>query len=791
MAMADNPDRPPVDAKELEEILKQAMLDDIGIARLDDLPMEDGENRHAHRGGHAPPVRRPQTLGERNEQGRNRQQVQNMWRVAIETGAFNDDDAEAVKGLDDLGGGRIYATARERTSGILHNMGMNFGHGYGRPKPGVRLPPQNPLSRPQEPVAHRQEPRTQRRGARPNQQPKQFSNIGPAPVASPAPSRAPRAARFPVASQDPPANGNSIATHGRYVSQAAFNAHAEPAPRNVVFNHSAKLKEYNGGWHAVARIYLTPHASKSNGLFIAFINSEKYCEWQTSTLHSCSASTEVTDTGAIDYEVMPTFKSAAGHLKPYLIKFRSRGVQEKFVQTLRGLNDGQFVHSAGAPPSALVQTNGTSTPTPPPTPKPLAAPAIQATTEQKPPAPNHLALTTKATAEQRPQAPKPLTTPVLSEDPLAVATGTPPTSAPAVEPTLINLDEELPTDRENRPGQSEPSAAELLATLKPFTYPTCLEPGEIQAVRDSVPGLYESFLKVFSQLDTVSPTIKDGIRAGICDYFLAKFPNSHVEIEKEVSDGINAIDGAIKPKRLQYSCNQLLSMRWSGKNPPAFLGELAFLPKPGRTQDTREGGIAIQLSPAITHTSVVTCQTGIVTAVKADVVAAVANQSGSAAAQTSATAVQANTEPGAPGDPEGLDVPPPTTPRQSESEQTPPMATPGRHFLGKLLSSAARVSPTDPVVRLSEGMARLSLHHGDFPEQQRGTSASRGSPTVSVAVPQTPICEKKVQQAPVQETQAERAQAQQTLVQQKPAQRAPTQQTPIQHKGLAASRHAR
>lgn len=34
----------------------------------------------------------------------------------MDSGAFNDEDAEAVKGLDDLGGGRIYDNARRAPS---------------------------------------------------------------------------------------------------------------------------------------------------------------------------------------------------------------------------------------------------------------------------------------------------------------------------------------------------------------------------------------------------------------------------------------------------------------------------------------------------------------------------------------------------------------------------------------------------------------------------------------------------------------------------------------------------
>ncbi|KAL1838474.1 hypothetical protein VTJ49DRAFT_2642 [Mycothermus thermophilus] len=89
-----------------------AMMDDLGIGRVDQLPLDEGRSgaRDDHR-GHS------NSHNSHHGAARNRSAgtagpaapgLWSAWNEAIAAGEFNDDDAEAVKGLDDLGGGRIY-----------------------------------------------------------------------------------------------------------------------------------------------------------------------------------------------------------------------------------------------------------------------------------------------------------------------------------------------------------------------------------------------------------------------------------------------------------------------------------------------------------------------------------------------------------------------------------------------------------------------------------------------------------------------------------------------------------
>ncbi|KAG7289699.1 hypothetical protein NEMBOFW57_006075 [Staphylotrichum longicolle] len=127
------PDHPPGEgpngksAADREEELRQqaiqlAMMADLGLARVDELPLdtEHRDHRGHGRGGHD-----SRANGRRNQQplrvvtvtqrahpnGNAGWSMNDTWKDAIAAGLFNDADARGVKGLDDLGGGRLYDKA--------------------------------------------------------------------------------------------------------------------------------------------------------------------------------------------------------------------------------------------------------------------------------------------------------------------------------------------------------------------------------------------------------------------------------------------------------------------------------------------------------------------------------------------------------------------------------------------------------------------------------------------------------------------------------------------------------
>ncbi|OAA68721.1 hypothetical protein SPI_00916 [Niveomyces insectorum RCEF 264] len=84
----------------------EAMRCDLGVGRVDDLELENGRGSCSIRPGqfdHIAAVAKPRVPP------RALKPLADRWQAAIKKGEFDDDDAEAVKGLDRIGGGRLHA----------------------------------------------------------------------------------------------------------------------------------------------------------------------------------------------------------------------------------------------------------------------------------------------------------------------------------------------------------------------------------------------------------------------------------------------------------------------------------------------------------------------------------------------------------------------------------------------------------------------------------------------------------------------------------------------------------
>ncbi|KJR84614.1 uncharacterized protein SPSK_08523 [Sporothrix schenckii 1099-18] len=82
-----------------------AMRNDLGMTRVDDLQLENGHRGHTIRTGNASSM----IMAQATATPREILPVASKWKSAIQSGAFDDDDAETVKGLDRIGGGRLHA----------------------------------------------------------------------------------------------------------------------------------------------------------------------------------------------------------------------------------------------------------------------------------------------------------------------------------------------------------------------------------------------------------------------------------------------------------------------------------------------------------------------------------------------------------------------------------------------------------------------------------------------------------------------------------------------------------
>lgn len=94
--------------QEQTEAIKAAMMADIGVVRLEGLPMEDGEGgrRLGKRTRGPPPIQANFPVA-----------MNSKWLKAINDGKFNDDDAAQVKGMDSMADGHLARTRRQEEAG--------------------------------------------------------------------------------------------------------------------------------------------------------------------------------------------------------------------------------------------------------------------------------------------------------------------------------------------------------------------------------------------------------------------------------------------------------------------------------------------------------------------------------------------------------------------------------------------------------------------------------------------------------------------------------------------------
>ncbi|KAK2070197.1 hypothetical protein P8C59_004712 [Phyllachora maydis] len=123
---------------QLTEAVAAAMMEELGSARLDSLPLEDRARDHAYREGTH--NNRPGRAKQPNMMQHLSQPAANgggglasMWQAAVNSNVFDDIDAQAVRGLSDLGGGRVYVKQGVRKAqAMLKSTGTLQAPGQGR-----------------------------------------------------------------------------------------------------------------------------------------------------------------------------------------------------------------------------------------------------------------------------------------------------------------------------------------------------------------------------------------------------------------------------------------------------------------------------------------------------------------------------------------------------------------------------------------------------------------------------------------------------------------------------------
>ncbi|KAK3326418.1 hypothetical protein B0H66DRAFT_550898 [Apodospora peruviana] len=320
-----------------------AMLDDLGIARVNELPMEDDHDRHHHGRRQAPAgrsftvptrIRKPAACNPTTTHPKTN--VANVWKAAIDSGVFDDEDAEAVKGLDDLGGGRLYdhRGSAEVVHPELHGPRASRFHNQ-----GAEIPPGMSLN-------GNRGPRVSSLGiVQVGDEP--IRGFPPRHVPLPGPVRAQSAQHTSKPGGNCPATKATqrLASQPNHPSsQIARPAHdvqldygdhepvPYPKPANLVYEVPVMFTPPKRK-PTPSRIFLCAAKEPDNGIFALVVLNIKYAEESLANWKDCQY---------VNLDFTVSFKNRKKAEKTYCIKFRREEDILAFQGAVWGLKEGEF-----------------------------------------------------------------------------------------------------------------------------------------------------------------------------------------------------------------------------------------------------------------------------------------------------------------------------------------------------------------------------------------------------------------------------------------------------------------
>ncbi|KAL2129814.1 hypothetical protein VTI74DRAFT_7284 [Chaetomium olivicolor] len=320
--------KPQGQASSAEEAeMMRAMMEDLGKSRQDDLPLDDKHvsddgSYHYHRGDTSNwgrPLALPAPF-----------RIDDAWKRAMDAGEFDDEEAEAVKGLDTLGGGRIYNNVLNTTVRMLDNVNRNKR-------------------------CHGQFSRQWAPNSQPKKKKKNRSNALP-PVPAPSTSRAlvpptsrahPMRAVTPLARPARPPRPPPVVTALPPI-KADPNAPLAFALADEVFRAAINFqsREFNSAMSAI--VLLSAARRPELGLFTVAIDRRKYSQWPISAWDDYT-------TGA-DNLLGVRFVDGNGASQGYDLRFHSDEELRQFMRTVRTLQAGGYLHRVETDPTAATAT---------------------------------------------------------------------------------------------------------------------------------------------------------------------------------------------------------------------------------------------------------------------------------------------------------------------------------------------------------------------------------------------------------------------------------------------------
>ncbi|KAK3903827.1 hypothetical protein C8A05DRAFT_14223, partial [Staphylotrichum tortipilum] len=603
--------------------------DDLGNTRQDNLPLDDKPKHHDHghnvrHGGRwaynnhgfpaPPPAQRAQPAHNIASMGWSLDDVwkgiANIVPDAISAGAFDDEDAHGVKGLDDLGGGRLYdntgasLSQRDRVTGktmrILEQRDKRSAFQFS-----------------QQPMANKK-------------------------VRANGPSGGHRSATMSVASQQQnraasmrSASRDTSMSSGSRHTQTNVNPMARPVrpPRpptarpldlpmttaeidpntplpfeipNILFKINVRFLSRDINPALPALVVLSAAKPPQLGFFTTVLFSRKFCEWPISAWYDYS-------TGA-DNQLGMSFQDGHSSFQSYQLYFNEEKELVQFMDVMRVLKDGKPADEAASKTPAPVPR--------PPTPASKAPAPVLTTTTGVPAAlapvatktSVHVAAPTKGESVGPPTpqtmvagfGPHPATLPVakVMNGPVQAELQDE-KMAESVHGTLIDLEND---DKSVADSQPPSEATDLLLTLDTHDFSkeadSHISPADHvprKEIVDTARNLFNFFLltgtggkaETMAQLNEMA----EGVCSGVLEHMIQDarargFSTDHLEEIREMVNGVFAAlvaakkktlpDGtAFRPSRLQYTAFELMSMRHGAVQPPGCFFEVPYLPKPG------------------------------------------------------------------------------------------------------------------------------------------------------------------------------------------------------------------
>ncbi|KXX77705.1 hypothetical protein MMYC01_203153 [Madurella mycetomatis] len=581
----------------IESSAMQGMMDDLGIGRLDELPLDEGNNdrsrhrqnhngggefRRSERRGSATPVAVDASLG-------------NLWNNAIASGAFDDEDAAEVKGLSDLGGGRLYDTST-------------------RPRPGDTTRRATAINQTLAILGHGGERREKKTSARNN-----------APVPAPAPAPAPSFMAFrqanPVRRWVPyiqpliPLG----TTHRQLGERGPLAPAPNPVPdplvsapvpsvqvvnsvppstlelKNVVFKASVMFLSRDINPALPAMVYLSSSSEPELGSFTVLMYNRKLCEWPILAWNDYSTGAN----SVLGVRFMDQDSTSQG----YELSFNNQEELIDFVASMRSLKAEEHL---GKPDSASPSGAKLAIPIilPVPAPVPITKTRAIAADLAAPPVINGGSALSSCPDEG----------PVVDGNAIAaipntgadMVSGCIQVGAPMAK--IDVLVENTPIDLNAEGGSVAPSralskAAKLLSTLDPYENDSGSGAPEVQLSREQIITTARNLLGVFllhsmggKTKSELAETV-DEIKSGIMEFMVQCATDLGMSPQKlqEMHDMINGVFNSMRPPslehsrpcgneaRTQYSLKELLSLRQAAVDPPASLANIHL---PLKTPDT-------------------------------------------------------------------------------------------------------------------------------------------------------------------------------------------------------------